>query len=559
MLWSRAYGNLGNCYYSLGDFKIAKEYYERHLMFSKELLDRNGEGKAYGNLGRLHHSLHEFTQAVKYHEKQLSIAKEEGRKADEACAYYELGRNLESLHCLTEALQYYKLSKKLFYEIRADLRCKQTSPFKDEWKINLFEVFQCVHAALRRIFLKLNMDVEALFAVEDGRAQALEDMLGSRYGMNSAQLRSSGEGTAMSDLSKYISAHTIVLEPDDDKVNIWFLLPGQLRQDVQVIRRSVDGSSQFQNAMFMMEVPSSLDVRSPLREQILNEKDKSLEHLRIVYDFIFGPVAGIVQGDELVIVPGGPVCLFPFGALLQQPSSKYLCESFRIRVVPSLTSMKMIADCPQDYHCKSDALLVGDPYVKDLKVFEQLPLARIEVEMIGRITNIKPLIGNEATKTKVLQRLNSVALVHIAAHACMETGEIALAPNPKRGSKVPKMKDWFLTMAEVLNAKLRARLVVLSCCHSGQGEVKSEGVIGIARAFLAAGARSVLVSLWALDDEATIEFMRSFYEHLVRGRTASEALKKAMECLIESKKFNHPRYWAPFVLIGDDVMLELQS
>ena len=561
----RAYGNLGNDFYSLLHFERAKEYYEKHLKIIKELGDRNEEGKAYGNLGRVHRSLGDFAEAIEYHGEQLRIAKEEERKADEACAYYELGRDLESLDCSMEALQFYKLSKKLFYEIRADLRCKQTSPFKDEWKINLFEVFHCVHAALRRTYLKLNMDVEALFAVEDGRAQALEDILASRYGMNSAQLRLSGEGTTMSDMSKYISANTIVLELDDDRINIWFLLPGQSGQDVQVIRKSKEGYAQFETEMFKMKRTRSADVISP--EQILDETDKNLievrdleSDLRFLYDFIFGAEADLVQGDEIVIVPHGPLCFVPF-ALLQEPSSKYLCESFRIRVVPSLTSMKMIADCPQaDYHCKSGALLVGDPSMREVvykgRRLVDLPFARKEVETIGIITNIKPLIGEEATKTKVLQQLNSVALIHIAAHGRIETGEIFLAPNPERTSQRPEENDYVLGMAEVQNMKLRARLVVLSCCHTGRGEVKSEGVIGIARAFLAAGARSVLVSLWAIEDEATHELMKNFYEHLTSGSTASEALKKAMECLIKSERFNHPRHWAPFVLIGDDVMLE---
>ena len=138
----------------------------------------------------------------------------------------------------------------------------------------------------------------------------------------------------------------------------------------------------------------------------------------------------------------------------------------------------------------------------------------------------------------------------------METGEIALSPNPGRASKIPVENDYILTMADVLGVKLRARLVVLSCCHSGRGKVKAEGVVGIARAFLGAGARSVLVSLWAIDDEATLEFMRSFYQHLGDGKSASVALNLAMKCLRESKKYSAMKYWAPFVLIGDDVTLE---
>ena len=112
-------------------------------------------------------------------------------------------------------------------------------------------------------------------------------------------------------------------------------------------------------------------------------------------------------------------------------------------------------------------------------------------------------------------------------------------------------------MKEVLSADIRARLVELSCCHSGRGEIKAEGVVGIARAFLGAGARSVLVSLWAIDDEATLKFMESFYLHLVQQRSASEALNRTMRSMKESDEFHEVKYWAPFVLIGDDVTLDL--
>lgn len=176
--------------------------------------------------------------------------------------------------------------------------------------------------------------------------------------------------------------------------------------------------------------------------------------------------------------------------------------------------------------------------------------------MIGRILKLSPLTGKKATKEEVLRRIAEVALVHIAAHGKMETGEIALAPNPTRTSKIPKEEDYILTMADVLEVQLRARLVVLSCCHSGRGKVTPEGVVGIARAFLGAGASSVLVSLWTIDDEATMEFMRSFYQHLADGNSASVALHLAMKCLRGSQRFGAVKYWAPFVLIGDDVTIE---
>ena len=271
----------------------------------------------------------------------------------------------------------------------------------------------------------------------------------------------------------------------------------------------------------------------------------SLDHqehpLKMLYEVALSPIVDLVDGDELVISPEGPLCLAPYAAFVDS-NSKHLCESFRIRMIPSLTTLKLIKDCPGSYHCKSGALLVGDPWVQDVvspegSKLQQLPCGREEVETIGRILNIVPLTGTEATKTEVLKRLASVALVHIAAHGCMETGEIALSPDPSLSDQIPKEKDYLLTMTDVLNVKLRARLVVLSCCHSGRGDIKAESVVGIARAFLGAGARSVLVSLWAIDDEATLEFMKCFYQNLAEGRSPSEALNRAMNFMRKSDKF----------------------
>lgn len=177
------------------------------------------------------------------------------------------------------------------------------------------------------------------------------------------------------------------------------------------------------------------------------------------------------------------------------------------------------------------------------------------MNMIGKIINIEPLTGKDATKNQVLSKLNSISLVHIAAHGRSATGEIILSPNDA-SSERPREEDFLLTMADVLNAQLRAKLVVLSCCHSGQGEIKAEGVVGIARAFLGAGARAVIATLWAIDDAATLAFMEHFYENLMAGHSASRSLNQARKQMRESKDFSAEKHWAPFTLIGDDVTLD---
>ena len=84
-------------------------------------------------------------------------------------------------------------------------------------------------------------------------------------------------------------------------------------------------------------------------------------------------------------------------------------------------------------------------------------------------------------------------------------------------------------------------------------------MVGIARAFLAAGARSVLVTLWAIEDEATMVFMKSFYQNLKEGKTASAAVQESMNFLRESEQFFKMKNWAPFQLIGDDVKIEFEE
>ncbi|PFX12284.1 Tetratricopeptide repeat protein 28 [Stylophora pistillata] len=171
---------------------------------------------------------------------------------------------------------------------------------------------------------------------------------------------------------------------------------------------------------------------------------------------------------------------------------------------------------------------------------------------------VPPLLGRHATKEAVIEQIKSVALIHFAPHGDPERGEIALSP-VRTTNDIPKDEEYLLTMADVSKVQLRAKLVVLSCCHSGRGEIKVEGVIGIARAFLGSGARSVLVARWALDDESTEQFMNCFYKHLFRGKSASESLHEVRKWIRGNAKYSEMKKWAPFMLIGDNVTLRKED
>ena len=555
---AKAYGSLGYVYQQLGDFEEAIEYHKQHHRIAKDVGNRAEEGKACCGLGNSYLCLGNSKDAIKHHKQYFSVSKEVGDMVDQGTACYMLGLDYESTASFSEALDYYRSSIRLFDYSRKLLQTEDT------WKIGFHERHRRVYTALWRILLKAGKPVEALCIAEQGRAQALMDVLKRQYGVDSLPSTSVEPKKKIAGMLNNLSTQTVLIAFDktNTTINFWML-----RKDRHIFfkqKKIEHGDTSLSMDTILKEIGAGVRVKcenrsmdelayepSSNREDV-GEKDKSctssVNSLCPLYDAIIGPIAHMLHGDQLVVVPDGPFCLAPYSAL---------SESIRIRVVPSLTALKLIAGAPDDFHSKSGALLVGDPCLEKVPMhLSQLPYAKKEVEMIGKLLKTTPLTGKDATKDEVLKRLKSVALVHIAAHGCAQSGEIVLTLNPDCISQPPKREDYILTMSDVQAVCLRARLVVLSCCHSGRGEVKSEGVVGIARSFLCAGARSVLVSLWAIDDEATMVFMESFYQHLADGKSASEALHQAMKSLRVSQEFNAVKYWAPFVLIGDDVTLD---
>ena len=575
----RAYGNLGITYQSLGNFEKAMEYYEKRLEIAKAVGDRFGEGKAYCNLGNAYKRLGNFQKAIEYHEKELEIAKEVGDRSGEGGAYANLGNAYQSLGKFQEAFECYQASVNILDIVRASITRE------DALKISFQDLYCGTYSGLWQSLLKLGRIDESLCAAEQGRAQTLVDALKRQYGLTEFPRASLDPKETISYISSKLSTTTVFLGHSRNKITFWVI---SKRTKIEFREKELEQGRVSDDAVTVLlnttlkEIGVGVRVKCENRSldepnnrdvDINDEEDEDKEEvlsqctinaLQPLHDAILGPIADLCLDNELIIVPDGPLCLAPLSAL---------STSIHIRTVPSLTSLRLITDGPEDCKSVQGALLVGDPYLGDVRKpkFNELPYAKDEVNMIGEILKIPPLTGTEATKDEVLKRIPSVSLVHIAAYGREETGEIALAPNPgwekhyerssrsKARNKGPKEEDYILKMSDVQAVKLRAKLVVLSCCHSGRGEIKSEGVIGIARAFLAAGARSVLASLWAIEDQATLEFMKSFYHHLGDGKSTSVALHQAMKYLRESEKFCAVRNWAPFILIGDDSYLNLDA
>ena len=269
----------------------------------------------------------------------LKIAKEVEDKSLEAMAYYSLGCVFELQGGLPKAVEHYQTSIDLSNSLRILLKSK------DEWKVNFRDQYQDVYTRLSRVLVEQGNIVEALFVAEKGRAQALTDLMESSFCGGTSHHKGEDEDCAV---LKNVPSNTVFQAVDKANVNLWVVSEGkqvQLRQSKLKGFVSENSGSSLSFESFMLGVYTQLGVRSnvrcenrsldALRESRSKVDDKTKEEnpqppiqqnkcLSTLYDTVMKPVADLLIGDELLIIPNGPLWLAPYAAL-KDGNSKYLC------------------------------------------------------------------------------------------------------------------------------------------------------------------------------------------------------------------------------------------
>ena len=584
------YINLGVTFHSSGRYVKAEKYCQEALQIKREIGDKPGEAACYLNLGNVFRSLGRYVEAKEDDEKALALSYETGCIPLQLCCHLALASDtLRLTGNIEEAVSILLGSIEKCEEMRIHLRDN------DQYKISFLDKYASPYKFLSTLFLTTGKFHEALCTEELGRARALTDLMSAQYSMEQQTSVSPQSWFNIERIEiKESNCSCLYISYQGHQLFLWLIKPKKTiqfrikdandhcatRQKGNSVEKIFDDiifrtcpfpltqehcedRSLFPSKDGYVEEASSMgDGPTVFRPVVQNEDENQYigpPNLSECYKMIIGPVANLLEEPEIIIVPDRVLWKVPFSAFKDE-NEKYLSETFRIRIVPSLTTLRLIQECPEDYRSQTDVLIVGEPRVGQvfhkgrLEKLCPLPGAKEEAEMIARLLGAQPLLGEHATKEAVLQRIHSVGLIHFAAHGDAERGEIALAA-PHSFEGIPQEEHYLLTMAEISRVRLRAKLVVLSCCHSAHGQIRAEGVVGIARAFLGSGASSVLVALWAIEDLATKQFMSRFYEHLVRGESASEALHRTMKWM-RGNSFSEVRQWAPFMLIGDNVTFD---
>lgn len=302
-----------------------------------------------------------------------------------------------------------------------------------------------------------------------------------------------------------------------------------------------------------------------------------------LYRMLLEPAEGLIaDGKKLVIIPDDVLYYLPFEALLVVEADEndgfgqfpYLIRQNAVSYAQSASVLKQLrTGRGQSEAAPGKRLLAfGDPvyaiedesdtveYVDGGAMragLERLPFSGEEVLNIARFFSpdeADVFVRGEATEEwiKASSSLDSYRYIHFATHGLInerrpDFSSIVLAHTPDR------TEDGFLLATEIFNLKLNADLVVLSACETGLGKmVRGEGMVGLTRAFMYAGAQSLVVSLWSVADQSTSILMERFYEKLIVDQLdKTEALRLAKIALIEEGEFTHPFHWAPFVLMGN--------
>lgn len=557
--------NLGLIYRDLGQYTQALATYTQASVIARELGDKQAEASVVNNIGVVYDRLEQYPEAIEYYTKALAIRKQIDDKAGVGQTLNNMGYAFIKTRKIPEATQALYSSIQAYESVRPGL--------KDTEKISIIDTQNNPYKFLQQALIAQNNIEAALEISERSRARAFIDLLLSRN-QSDIDIKQKIEVPQINQLKQVakeqkatIVEYSIISEEfktknekewRQSKLYIWVIKPNG-----EVAFKQVDIKPL--NKLLKDFIDSSRDdigvrSRGMFDIKFINpQPEYTTEKLQQLHKILIAPIAELLPknpNEHVVFIPQESLFSVPFAAL-QDEQGKYLIEKHTILTAPTIQVLNFTHKQKKG---SGDVLVVGNPTMYKIKVGELeqdlKPLAGAEKEaiQIAKLFNIEPLINSKATKTVVMEKMQRARIIHLATHGLLNDfkgfgvpGAIALTPDSNSNNGL----DGLLTASEILDMKLQSDLVVLSACDTGRGTITGDGVIGLSRSLISAGARSVLVSLWAVKDNSTAFLMTEFYRNLQQNPDKATALRQAMLTTMKQKEYSSPLHWAAFTLIGE--------
>jgi len=578
---SYSLGNLGLAYSDLGEYETAVKFHQLSLAIQQEIGDRAGEGRSLNNLGLAYSALKEYEKALEFHQQSLTLAREIGDRASEGKALNNLGLAHYRLNQLPQAEANLFNSLEVKESIRAQLGDSDAN------KIAIFETQANTYRLLQQVLIAQNKSDRALEIAERGRARAFVELLSQR--LSPKQSDTAPEPPTLEQIKQIAQEQNATLveysivdsefEIDGKKqvkpsqLYIWVVKPaGEVSFRTVDLAEMAEKGESLSNLVARSRSAMGVRGRGLVAVRASSRGLQQENRLRQLHQLLIEPIADLLPTDpeeKVIFLPQGPFFLVPFPAL-QDESERYLIEKHTILTAPAIQVLQLTREQRKGIGSREsgvgEVLVVGNPTMPSVAVeigetptqLQPLPGAEREAKDIAQFLNVQPLIGDRATRAAVVRQMPQARIIHLATHGLLDDfkgqgipgayrqvgGAIALAPDG-----TGKRNDGLLTANEILDLNLSAELVVLSACDTGRGEITGDGVIGLSRSLIVAGVPSVVVSLWAVDDDSTAFLMSEFYRNLEETGDKAQSLRQAM--LATKEKYPQPQDWAAFTLMGE--------
>ena len=603
----RTYNNLGTAYQSMMDVEKAEEYYDLALSQAIYGNDKAGQARVYGNIGNVHMLRKNYKQAIPHYSEVIQLSKDPSTvstaRHNRGCAYYEWATSLRNFQddafkihgpecntgiCLSnlssKSIELYRKGANDLEEVvkyhEERLQYVKGSASGLTLSVSLFESNSRTFHRLQDCLVNLHMFDKALLVAEQSRARTLGELLLKRKGENS--MNPPLQFDQVTDIVKNLASPLIYLSYTGTQLICWIFLrnSGQLTMHTFIrtfTDNHCDGKS-FDYHLRYSLIEKLVEHSFEMYQRIDYDSESNAE-VQKLYNLLGELIQNVILGHrnngsgflQITTITDSYTALLPLTCLQDPKSASFLGDHYYFKLVPSLLTlgiMNQSADVTVDLEdTRSDLCIIGDPNIPPFKYNDELwylgrlPYAKREAEWVAHALQTTPVLNEHATKSVFLSRLQRAKIVHIATHGSASAGFLAFAALSVRitdsftkGNTVDA-SNVLLFPEEVEKLRISPALVVLSTCDSGHGTVKADGIQGMARAFILAGAQSVLTTLWKVPDESASVFMQFFYQYLINGIQSSLALQKAILSVRCFAKYSQYIHWSGYQITGQDIRL----
>ena len=600
----RTYNNLGTAYQSMNDLDKAEEYYDLALSQAVYGNDIPGQARVYGNIGNVHMLRKNYERAIPHYGEVLNLSTDPSTVStaqhNRGCAYYEWATSLcdrvlqLSLHgpgcdvdsCLAnipaKAKELYSKGVKDLEEV-VKYHEKRLHDVKGSTKgltlsVSLIESNSRTFHRLQDCLVNLHRWEEALVVAEKSRARTLGELMLKRKGSCLQEaIMSPLTFDQIAGIIENQRCPVIYLSYTGARLIGWVFVwsSGKVSLNTFVVPLADD---QFEGKAFDYHLRYSLTEKlvehSFEMYQTISYNEETSSTVQVLYDLVAMPVSTFLcklqstpVAQQIICISDSYTCLLPLTCLLDRKTGSFFGDRFYFKLAPSLLSLGIMSQLPEvtiNLHGDQyDFCVIGDPNIPpfilngEVWTLGKLPHAGREADWVAYALKTTPIKGEHASKTALLNRSMNAKVIHIATHGSASAGFLAFSTfftSAKSGSfKHVTAENVLLYPQDVEGLTISPALVVLSSCDSGRGTVKADGIQGMARAFILAGAQSVLTTLWKVPDESASVFMQFFYQYLLDEMPSSYALHKAILSVRCFAKYSQYIHWSGYQLTGQDI------